>query len=437
MPGAFALALEYRVMDESPRIALRLERLPRTVALAAVGDEAACARLAPAGREALGRWAAEAGAPKGAPVLVLLDQTQLPGREAYACTADWRRVVRAIQALEVRGAPAIGVAGAAAVALAAFELAGEALAGLDGRGAPEGAGDAVPDAAAFLAELGEAAAAIGAARPTAVNLEAAVGRAWASARALAATGGRPAAIAAALAALARAMEAEDEAANRAIGANGASLLAPGSRVLTHCNAGSLATAFYGTALGVVYAAAEQGRVARVYADETRPVGQGARLTAWELSRAGVPVTLLCDSMAASAMAQGLVDAVVVGADRIAANGDVANKVGTYGVAVLARHHGIPLYVAAPSTTIDLACPDGSAIPIEQRAAAEVLPEPIDGVEVWNPAFDVTPAALVTAIVTEGGAFAPGAIADAVAVTAPGGPRPVPSPSTSPEPIERS
>ncbi len=167
------------------------------------------------------------------------------------------------------------------------------------------------------------------------------------------------------------------------------------------------------------------------------MGQGARLTAWELSRAGVPVTLLCDSMAASAMAQGLVDAVVVGADRIAANGDVANKVGTYGVAVLARHHGIPLYVAAPSTTIDLACPDGSAIPIEQRAAAEVLPEPIDGVEVWNPAFDVTPAALVTAIVTEGGAFAPGAIADAVAVTAPGGPRPVPSPSTSPEPIERS
>ncbi len=397
-----------------------MDRLPRTVALAAVGGGAACTRLTAQAQAALDGWAAEAGAPEGAPVLVLLDQAQLPAHEAYICTDDWRRVVRAIQALEVRGAPAIGVAGAAAVALVAFELAGAERAsgeGTAGEGASavaagaEGTG-AAPDAAGFLASLEEAAHVIAAARPTAVNLEAGVRRAWAEAQALAAVGEQAPATAAALAGLARAMEAEDEAANRAIGANGAALLAPGSRVLTHCNAGSLATAFYGTALGVVYAAAEQGRIARVYADETRPVGQGARLTAWELSRAGVPVTLLCDDMAASAMAQGLVDAVVVGADRIAANGDVANKIGTYGVAVLARHHGIPFYVAAPSATVDPACPDGAAIPIEQRDPGEVLPEPLPGVDVWNPAFDMTPADLVTAVITERGVFAPDAVAAA-------------------------
>ena len=404
-----------------------MDRLPRTVALAAVGGGAACTRLTAQAQAALDGWAAEAGAPEGAPALVLLDQAQLPAREAYICTADWRRVVRAIQALEVRGAPAIGVAGAAAVALAAFELAGAGRAGAEGAAGSaesadgedtsavaagaEGTG-AAPDAAGFLASLEEAAHVIAAARPTAVNLEAGVRRAWAEAQALAAAGEQAPAIAAALAGLARAMEAEDEAANRAIGANGAALLAPGSRVLTHCNAGSLATAFYGTALGVVYAAAEQGRIARVYTDETRPVGQGARLTAWELSRAGVPVTLLCDDMAASAMAQGLVDAVVVGADRIAANGDVANKIGTYGVAVLARHHGIPFYVAAPSATVDPACPDGAAIPIEQRDPGEVLPEPLPGVDVWNPAFDMTPADLVTAVITERGVFAPDAVAAA-------------------------
>lgn len=382
-------------MSDSPSIALHLEQLPRTIALVRAG-EGADVSLGPAARDAVSACCRAGALPDGAPVLVLLDQRQLPAREAYLCTTDWREVVDAVRELAVRGAPAIGIAGAAAVALAAAEL---------GR---EGDGDG------FLARVEDAARIVREARPTAVNLAVGVDRALELARGLAGEGAPSQAMADALCDLAQAMVGEDEAANRAIGSYGAALLAPGSRVLTHCNAGSLATAFYGTALGVVYAAAEQGRIERVYADETRPVGQGARLTAWELSRAGVPVTLLCDSMAASAMAQGLVDAVVVGADRIAANGDVANKVGTYGVAVLARHHGVPFYVAAPCSTIDQGCPDGAAIPIEQRDAAEVLPHPIEGVQVWNPAFDVTPASLVSAIVTERGAFAPERILDALA-----------------------
>ena len=227
----------------------------------------------------------------------------------------------------------------------------------------------------------------------AVNLRWAVERVLGRARVALDGGAAPAAVADALFAEAKRMEAEDEAANRAIGAHGAALLRQGSRVLTHCNAGSLATAFYGTALGVVYAAAEQGKIERVYADETRPVGQGARLTSWELARAGVPCTLVCDNMAASLMAKGEVDAVIVGADRIAANGDAANKIG-------------PFYVAAPTSTIDPAIADGSGIPIEERDASEVLPVAIEGVEVWNPAFDVTPAGLITRIVTERGAFEP-------------------------------
>ena len=210
--------------------------------------------------------------------------------------------------------------------------------------------------------------------------------------------------------LVKRMEAEDEAANRAIGQHGAALLGAGSRVLTHCNAGSLAVCFYGTALGVVYTAAAQGKVERVYADETRPVGQGARLTTWELARAGVPTTLICDNMAASLMAQGRVDAVVVGADRIARNGDTANKIGTYGLAVLAKEHGIPFYVAAPLSTVDSTLADGSGIVIEQRAASEVLPQAIEGVDVWNPAFDVTPARFISKIVTEKGACAPAELA---------------------------
>jgi len=164
--------------------------------------------------------------------------------------------------------------------------------------------------------------------------------------------------------------------------------------------------FYGTALGVVYAAATQGKIERVYADETRPVGQGARLTTWELARVGIPTTLICDNMAASLMAQGRVDAVVVGADRIARNGDTANKIGTYGLAVLAKEHGIPFYVAAPLSTVDSTLADGSGIVIEQRAASEVLPQAIEGVDVWNPAFDVTPARFISKIVTEKGACAP-------------------------------
>lgn len=246
-----------------------------------------------------------------------------------------------------------------------------------------------------------------AARPTAVNLGWGVDRALAAARQALGEGRGPQAVADALYQCVQDLIAEDEAVNRAIGRNGAARLralaqrkgAP-LRVLTHCNAGSLATAFYGTALGVIYAAAEEGLVERVYADETRPVGQGARLTSWELAQAGVPVTLICDNMAASVMSQGLVDVVVVGADRITANGDAANKIGTLGVAVLARHFGIPFYVAAPTSTIDGAMATGEAIPIEERGASEVLPEPIPGVDVYNPAFDVTPAELITEIITE-------------------------------------
>lgn len=330
---------------------------------------------------------------------LILDQTKLPYEQAFIRTTDWRAVVDAVKMLQVRGAPALGVAGAAAVALAAAELVQKPT-------GPEGAraGDA------FLRELGIAAEAISAARPTAVNLRWGVERALELACEHVAAGAASIEAVCALANCARDIAREDEACNRAIGRHGAALLPQGVRVLTHCNAGSLATSYFGTALGIVYTAFAQGKVERVYADETRPLGQGSRLTAWELAQAGVPVTLICDNMAASIMAAGLVDAVVVGADRITANGDVANKIGTYGVAVLARHHGIPFYVAAPSSTVDAAMASGSEIPIEQRAASEVLSRPLDGVDVLNPAFDVTPAALVTAIVTERGVFAPEDIA---------------------------
>ena len=327
------------------------------------------------------------------PVVRLIDQRLLPYEEVCLETSDWRVVVEAIKTLAVRGAPAIGVAGAAAVMLAAYEAA---------------------DFDDFSQRLSAAAAEIEHARPTAVNLAWAVRRAMELAAGMARDGGEgPAAIAEALFALCEEMIREDEAVNRAIGRNGAALLPDNCAVLTHCNAGSLATAFYGTALGVVYAAFEQGKLQRVYSDETRPVGQGARLTVWELSRAGVPVTLICDDMAASVMAAGKVDAVVVGADRIAANGDTANKIGTLGVAVLARHFGIPFYVAAPRSTIDLSLASGAEIVIEQRSAAEVLPRPIPGVDVENPAFDVTPANLISAIITEEGVFTPEQLKDAL------------------------
>lgn len=305
-----------------------------------------------------------------------IDERLLPGELHMKATSDWRDVVDAVKALAVRGAPAIGLAGAAALALWAAEA---------------GSRDGMHEAAEVIAN----------ARPTAVNLQ------WAVNRAMAEVAGLPFdEVPGALYALVKDMEAEDEARNRAIGEQGAALIEPGSRILTHCNAGSLATFYYGTALGIVYSAAAQGKVERVYADETRPVGQGARLTVWELARAGVPATLICDNMAASLMAKGEVDAVIVGADRIAANGDVANKIGTLGVAVLAKEFGVPFYVAAPTSTIDAALPNGEGIAIEQRAASEVLPRAIPGVDVWNPAFDVTPARYITRIVTENGAFTP-------------------------------
>ncbi|MEC4272279.1 S-methyl-5-thioribose-1-phosphate isomerase [Adlercreutzia sp. R25] len=341
------------------------------------------------------------------PSIVLVDQCRLPGELVYLRTSDWRELVDAVKTLAVRGAPAIGVAGAAAVMLAAFEYA-------DGDG--------------FDRLLAEAARAIAAARPTAVNLVWGVNKARevvSEARQAGASlqadsnarqaGASPRETAVALYRLTEDLIAEDETVNRRIGSHGAALLrglaASGEHVrplniLTHCNAGSLATAFYGTALGVVYASAQEGLVNRVYADETRPVNQGARLTVWELAQAGVPVTLQCDNMAASLMEKGQVDAVIVGADRIAANGDAANKIGTLGLAVLANFYGIPFYVAAPMSTIDCSTKSGADIPIEDRDRAEVLPDPIPGVEVRNPAFDVTPYRLITAIVTEEGVWEP-------------------------------
>lgn len=315
--------------------------------------------------------------------LWLLDQRRLPHEERYIELGSANDVARAIRSMVVRGAPAIGVA-------AAFGLALEARRFRSGR---------------VVATFERAASRLAAARPTAVNL------AWAIERqreVLAGLGAdpTPAAAARALRASAEKMFAADIAANRALGTHGARLLGRGD-VLTHCNAGALATAGYGTALGVIRAAWESGRRFRVYATETRPFLQGARLTAWELVKLGIPATLLTDGMVGSLLASGRIGAIVVGTDRTAANGDVANKIGTYTIAALARRHGVPFYVAAPTSSIDLGCRDGSAIPIEQRSAREVTHVggrrvATEGVEVFHPAFDVTPAELVTAIVTESG-----------------------------------
>jgi len=322
--------------------------------------------------------------------LVLLDQTRLPLEEVERRYERWEDVADAIRDLVVRGAPAIGVAAAYGVALAARASRATTLDGL-------------------LADLETAGKGLAATRPTAVNL------AWAVERvrrvALAARGEPLAEIRARLLAEAHAIRAEDIAANRAMGAHGATLVPAGARILTHCNAGALATAGYGTALGVVRAAHAAGRVALVWVDETRPVMQGSRLTAWECVREGIPHRLISDVAAASVMARGQVDLVVTGADRIAANGDTANKIGTYGLAVLARHHGVPFYVAAPFSTIDPALPSGASIPIEERDPAEVRrvgAQPTAPAEspVYNPAFDVTPAELITAIVTERGVLRP-------------------------------
>lgn len=315
----------------------------------------------------------------------IIDQTALPAALSLVEIRDWREMVEAVKRLEVRGAPALGIAGAAALSLFAVNEY-----------------DGPDDIDIFLNRAEAVCEKVSTARPTAVNL------AWGTLRALEAARAAKTVDEArmALARECHALRAEDEASCRAIGQAGASLFSKPSALLTHCNAGSLATAFYGTALGVVYAAWERGLVTRVFADETRPVGQGARLTAWELGRVGVPTTLICDNMAASIMAQGKIDAVVVGADRICANGDTANKIGTYGLAILAHHHGIPFYVAAPRSTFDPSLSHGSEIPIEHRSPSEFgYPAP-EGVTIHNPTFDVTPANLISAFVTDTGVYEP-------------------------------
>jgi len=329
----------------------------------------------------------------------LLDQRRLPVEIVYVTCESAEATAEAIRAMVVRGAPAIGVTAAFGYALAASQATALAM-------------------GAFDEELARAAKTLAAARPTAVNLAWALERMEAAFRA-ARTGGldREAQVAR-LEREAQAIHDEDLEACRAIGRHGAGLVPQQATVLTHCNAGGLATAGYGTALGVIRGAVEAGKTVRVLADETRPFLQGARLTAWELMDAGIETTLIADSAAGSLMRAGGIDLVVVGADRIAANGDVANKIGTYSVAVLAKENGIPFYVAAPTSTIDLACPTGAAIPIEERDPREVTEwngariAPA-GVGVLNPAFDVTPARYVAAIVTEHGIVRP-PFADALA-----------------------
>lgn len=342
--------------------------------------------------------------PEGQPVLDIIDQTQLPYVEEYLHMTDWREAIDAIKQLKVRGAPAIGIAGAAAVTLCAAEFCAEHK---------DASFDEMDDPAQYLDFMRKSAEQIAAARPTAVNLMHMVDAAMEVVEEEATSGSSPVVIADKLYEFTKDLIAEDENANRAMGQLGATLLEERSSVLTHCNAGSLATAFFGTALGVIYEAAQQGKIEMVYADETRPLRQGARLTAFELAKAQVPVTLICDDMAATTMAQGRVDAVLVGADRIAANGDTANKVGTLGVAIAAARYGIPFYVVAPTSTIDVKAQNGAEIPIEERAASEVLDPPIPGVKIYNPAFDVTPADLITAIITEKGVVLPADIISAV------------------------
>jgi methylthioribose-1-phosphate isomerase len=319
-------------------------------------------------------------------LLELLDQRALPERQVYATFDSARAVAEAIRDMVVRGAPAIGCAAAYGIALEARRL----------HDAP---------GEAFHEGLAQAFALLRASRPTAVNLGWALDRM--QAQIARSSAHPPRNCAALLLAEAHAITREDVDLNRAMGRHGAALLDDGARVLTHCNAGALATAGYGTALGVIRSAFAAGKRVQVFADETRPFLQGARLTAWELREDGIPVTLIADSAAGFLMARGQIDAAIVGADRVAANGDVANKIGTYQVAVLARRHGLPFYVACPRSTIDLSAATGNDIPIEERSADEVKGygvtrwAPAD-VVVMNPVFDVTPAELVTALITEKG-----------------------------------
>jgi methylthioribose-1-phosphate isomerase len=319
-------------------------------------------------------------------VLKMIDQRLLPTEELWLAYTDFLEVAEAIRSMVVRGAPAIGVAAAFGAALGARDIIAASF-------------------EEFMAEFEQVCAVLAATRPTAVNLFWALERMQACARAHAQLAGAD--LKARLLAEAVEIAAEDERLNRTMGKNGEPLIPDGGRILTHCNAGALATGGYGTALGVIRAAVEAGKKVAVFADETRPWLQGARLTAWELMQDQIPVTLICDNMAGHLMSKGEIDCVIVGADRIAANGDTANKIGTYTVAILAREHGIPFYVAAPLSTVDLAIADGSRIPIEERAAREVTHSgerqlAPAGVAVRNPAFDVTPARYITAIITERG-----------------------------------
>ena len=320
---------------------------------------------------------------------MLIDQTLLPERYEQIDCCSVEQVWEAIRTLRVRGAPAIGVTAAYGVVL--------------------GCQTCRPgSSAAFLKRVNAVADYLATSRPTAVNLFWALDRMRNVAAEHATLPDVTApAIHDRLLEDARAIDLEDKAMCAAIGRHGSRLLSSGMSVLTHCNAGSLATAGDGTALSVIFAAVAEGKQIHVFADETRPLLQGARLTAWELQRRGIPVTLICDNMAAQVMKEGRVDIVITGADRIAANGDSANKIGTYGVSVLAKYHNIPFCIAAPSSTFDLSISNGSQIPIEQRDAAEVTHSfgrqtAPDGIKVYNPAFDVTPAELITAIITERG-----------------------------------
>jgi methylthioribose-1-phosphate isomerase len=319
-----------------------------------------------------------------------IDQTKLPLEESYVLATTYEEVADVIVTMVVRGAPAIGVSAAYGVALGAKNTKARTT-------------------AEFKPEFEKICARLAGTRPTAVNLFWAIDRMKELFARLLASGTPLIQIQEKILAEAHAMYDEDIAACKAMGAFGAEFMPDEGGVLTHCNAGALATCGYGTALGVIRAAVERGKRIHVYADETRPFLQGARLTAWELMADDIPTTVICDNMAASLMRQGKIQAVVVGADRIAANGDTANKIGTYNVAILAREHGIPFYVAAPWSTIDLATATGDAIPIEERPAREVTHHggkqlTPNGVGVCNPAFDVTPAKYIAAIITERGAL---------------------------------
>jgi methylthioribose-1-phosphate isomerase len=316
--------------------------------------------------------------------VVILDQTRLPTDEVRLVLKTEDELAQAIRSLQVRGAPAIGIAAAYGVALAARRYGGDRR--------------VVLETCDLLAST----------RPTAVNLFWAIERMRALVEAWQ---GLPRDLWQALLEEAEAIASEQDQADRRMGEVGAALLPANCRIITHCNAGGLATLSYGTALGVIKTAHAQGKIAQVWVDETRPLLQGARLTAWELEREGIPFRVICDNMAGAVMARGEADAVITGADRIAANGDTANKIGTYPLAVLAAHHAIPFYVAAPLSTLDLSLPSGDLIPIEERAAEEIRvcggtrTTPREA-PVWNPAFDVTPSGLISAIVTEAGVVLP-------------------------------